>query len=880
MDADISEVMPNVSQKSESVAEFLLSEEGQLLPEAEDLRQVVRAIRGLVNLSTAQLERLFVGHVDLCSYRLDAWQTGCFYRRLQQQRYPAASGGEFARRVQGLYLGAFGWLEDLRPSPEPVPADLSAIPATLHDPQQDGALFEQPGNAGFIHAPSLNHATTAAVLRNAYLTHFDPAHPEKMAVDLSSERVRTALAFLEGVRNGQELGALLGYQFERGLHDRYGDPTLNRFIPMFREKFPLIADKITESETGQQIETKEARNVFDGYALVEAVFLSDQPLEYKYGIPGLPPPNSKKGRAIQAEVARMAESLDAIADLSLAEGVYQVTQGNFDRAGAMLKAMTQGESPPEPEIVRTPRSGAALTQRVALHLQTGPVTSRWPGALTRRAVVEPGLNAWLGDLLPLPGKIHYHVRLGGGVPALQKLAGLGLQPIDLVYLVGDDLSGETTELENRIIFNNRRSQKNDSLDVQIDFQANPADPQAVTLFELLPLLRALRRLVTASRPLGASDYGLPSETTSDLAAEPNPQGIVLSELKTRLQTLLTAFSAAVSALGLAIPAGGNPSQANAERLRTALRGLADFGLPDAFPLSAFGATSQAKATLTSQAANVHTVAVRNLASAQALKTSADDAALPAPERLARYRSAAQAVFGPAFNLIPNFTFQDARELRAAAAFRDALPPNNLTRHHKDNPLIVEEWLQGAARVQPNLDALETIAILGENFGAPRTQLKPIQLPFDKDDHWLAVEFPAGYLPQGEFLSIVQVLPAVGFRPAEPQKGLLIDEWTEIIPSKSEVTGIAFHFNQPNTEPPQTLLLAVTPEVTGAWTWDKLVDILRDTLRRAQMRAVEPEQLGDTVYGQFLPAILTPVASRRFATISTDLIHQTAVEFRD
>ena len=44
-----------------------------------------------------------------------------------------------------------------------------------------------------------------------------------MAVNLSSERVRTALAFLEGIRHGQQLGALLGYQFERGLHDRYDD---------------------------------------------------------------------------------------------------------------------------------------------------------------------------------------------------------------------------------------------------------------------------------------------------------------------------------------------------------------------------------------------------------------------------------------------------------------------------------------------------------------------------------------------------------------------------------------------------------------------------------------------------------------------------------
>ena len=96
----------------------------------------------------------------------------------------------------------------------------------------------------------------AAVLRGAYLTHFDPAHPEKMAVNLSSARVRTASSLLDGVRNGQELGALLGYQFERGLHDGHGDPSLNQYIPLFRAQYPLLADKITPDESGSPIETK------------------------------------------------------------------------------------------------------------------------------------------------------------------------------------------------------------------------------------------------------------------------------------------------------------------------------------------------------------------------------------------------------------------------------------------------------------------------------------------------------------------------------------------------------------------------------------------------------------------------------------------------
>lgn len=931
LDEDISKVLKQ-EESGRSIAEFLLSERGLSLSQAVNLRETLESIRALTDLSTAQLERAFAEHIDLCSYRLDAWQTGCFNHRLQQQRFPPESEGKFDNRVQGLYLGAFGWVEDLHPAPEMTPADLTSIPTSLHDPQQDGMLFEQPGNAGFIHGPSPNHAVTAAILRNAYLMHFDPDQPEKMAVSLSSERVRIALAFLDSVRNGQELGALLGYQFERGLHDRHNDPSLDKYIPLFRQQYPLLAEKITPTLEEEAIDSngpippKEARNVFDGYALVEAVFLKEPKLEYPYNITGLPPIETQDAQekahiaAIQAEVARMADSLDAIADLALAEGVYQVAQGNLDRAGSILKAMTQGENPPDPEIVRTPRTGAAITQRVALHLPIGENANRWPGPTIPRAIVEPGLNAWLGDLLPNPDKITYTVSLAGGPQLKQNLAALRLQPIDLVYMIGDDLAGETTELESRIIFENRRQGIDDNLEVRLNFMVEPENPLLVNLFELLPLLRALRRFVTSSRPLGARDYQLPSETSVDFTENPNPLEIISNALKSaeelerRVGTALSAFRKEIEEkLKAAIPPNGedgqpDANQANADNLRVALRTLSDFGVPDAFPLSAFGESGEAKSTLTRQAVNIQAIvalnldkaetakgtgddalatakesqniAEQNLGNAESLKAAGDKALTSVDQSIVHYRTAAQLIFGPAFNLIPIFSFNNQAELQAAAAFRDANPPNNLTRHHKDNPLLVDEWIEGAARVQPNLSTLETITVLGENFGQPRTQQKPLQLPFLDTDYWVAVEYPETFIPEGEFLSMLQVLPASGFKAAEAQSGLLIDEWVETIPSRSETTGIAFHFNQPNSEPPQVCLLAVTPQVTGTWTWDKLVGILQDTLQRAKQRAVEPEQLGDTAYAHLLPAVIAPIASRRFATITTDFVHQTSNRFLD
>jgi hypothetical protein len=897
LNEDISNVLDG-QEPGTTVGDFLLSDPGLQRAESIHLRETVESIRVLAHLSTAQLERVFTEYLDVCSYRLDAWQTGFFSWRLLQQRFPPVVDpatppqniNSYKKPEQGIYLGAFGWLEDLRPAEPLVPADLSSVPTSLHDPTRDGDLYEQPENKGFIHGPSINHAITAAILRSAYLNHFDPAHPEAMAVNLSSERVRIALTLLDGVRNGQELGALLGYQFERNLADLYPGLALSQYFNDFRKKYPVMADKIppevtATSQPSETTEVKEARNVFDGYALLDAVYHREPPANnaiYPYGVDNLPASGSPGAKAIECEVAGMAESLDAVADLCLAEGVYQATQGNFERAGAMLKVMTQGESPPEPEIVRTPRSGITITQRVALHLPIDGNAERWPGRATARAEFEPGLNAWLGDLLPDVNRIVYSVSLAGGKSNEDDLSRLIIQPIDLIYMIGDDLNGETTELESRIASFFRIKANNDALDVKIDFKAKPKKPRSINLFALLPLLRALRRIVTSSRPLSDLDYQLPSVANTNPKEKPLPQGVDLDKLEKRIQKVLEDFVDAVKNLNSKIPpndSSGKPDShlANAADLRTALRKLAEYGVPDAIPHSAFGAADQAKSILTLQAVNISQIVAKKRKDATDAKTAGDKATSEA-EKIAHYRTAAQAIFDPSFNFIPAFDFSNQDELDAAAEFRDADPSHGLTRFHQDDPFLVDEWIEGAARVQPGLNTMETVMLLSENLVKASLDCKPIQLPFRSGDHWMSVDYPEAFQPEGDYVSILQILPQQEFKPQRLQSGLVIDEWVEIIPSKSEVTGISFHFNQPNSEPPQVCLLAVTPEITGVWTWEKLVAILQDTLARAKQRAVEPDDLGDLVYSQLLPALISPIASHRNITITTDYVHYTARKY--
>lgn len=949
MEASVNQVMPQLSQANIAIGDFLVTPEGLNLPAAFTLREVRDSIAGLELLKTAELERLFAEHVDLCSYRLDAWQTALFAKRLERLNLLRESPIEAGPAKRGLHLGAYGWLENVRPAQAPVQVSPDEIPADL---REDGiAVIEQPDNGGYIHGPSINHAVAAAVLRNAYLTHADQGNADHFSIKLTSDRVRTAFSFLEGVRNGQELGALLGYQFERALHDRYvvDGVALDQFILAFRTKYPLVADKITPDEANEVIDKKEASQVVDGYALLEAVFLQDPPLQYPYGVEGLPA-NDGVRQAIIAEVGRLEDTLDAIADLSLAEGVFQVTQGNYERAGAMLKALSEGNAPPEPEIVRTPRSGTVVNHKLVVHFATDDVASPWSVPSTPKSLAAPGLNKWLADLIGSPDSLQFSVSydLDVSITAIS-LAELELQPIDLIYLIGDQAGAiegsqqinDLTELEARIDYAFRLKRQDDDPDwdssgrATIHFMSRAgfpsSDPQPRTFFESLPLLRNLRRLVTSCRPLGADDYSLPSEESTDPGAGENPKRWDLPAMKQALDqaaaTLKDILEKDLKDVIASIPPNAlskDPAEAGdlsgidydgLDGLRSILVKLSYFGLPGAFPKQAVLPELDANATdaerlallrarqsLIEQAFLTYEQGTNRHTQAELLSTftglsQEEFDRLTVEGKAGIYQQAGALILGDAFRFIPTFVFKNRPEIEAAHAFSSETSPdqslmrfthgrlksaaaNSVIQDWRD--LAVEEWLQGVAAVREKVGLVDQVQTYQETFAGEDFAFKALQLPFDEKAHWIALEFPEvspeqlddpdTFVPTGDFLSIVRQLP-VAYSASAAQSGLLIDEWNEVIPNRIETTGIAIHYNQPNTEPPQCLLLAVSPVINGQWEWDDLVDTLTDTFDRAKRRAVEPDFLRETPYAQLLPAVLSTFTSHPFGTISTNLAAQ-------
>ncbi|MGH8602541.1 MAG: hypothetical protein ACREXR_07120, partial [Gammaproteobacteria bacterium] len=585
----------------------------------------------------------------------------------------------------------------------------------------------------------------------------------------------------------------------------------------------------------------------------------------------------------------LKDSLDAVKDLLTAETVYQLAQGNFERAGAVTKALSDSVPIPEPEVIQTPRGTVfGFTNRMAVLFGQDGGNPWAPIPLTPRASAEPALNAWLGKLLSDPGRIRCRLAQAirkedgtaeeiAGTEAFLPLSDLGLQPLDFVYLVGNELEGGATELEARLVYAYLQTQVlQDQANVVIEFFRNgqPGDPKVKSFAEILPLCKKLKTLISECQPLSARDFDPPSR--KNLGATPdNPGALDLTDLQTRIETAQNALRnhwQGLGALPLAITIEGTTLSADLKTvaltleekkltiedtafvfadlgmplLRDHLRALANFGIPDAFPRSAAGTETKDKILLLTQGFALLHTADKILAEAETALQDAEKPSIDAINQARHLTRAGKAVLGENFNWMPSFAFTNAADVQSAWNDRALIASTG----------DVSEWLQSTSRVRPKIERWESIRLFADVLNAAEPEVVPIQLPYLAHDNWLAVEFPAGRLLQHDTLSIALHAD----RPVNTthlHKGFLIDEWMETIPQREEITGIAMNYNQPGATAPQCLLLCVTPEETGHWKWDHLTGTLNDTLQRAKRRAVEPSDLDQTSdWSALLPALVS------------------------
>ena len=871
----------------------------------------------LAELPINQLERHFAEVMDLCSYRLDAWQLGIANKRLQELQKPGNNNS--------VFLGSYGWLENLKKGKKRTEA--LDIPESLYK-KGDGAICRDQDNQGFIHTPSINHAVTVAILRAGYLANLDnPDYAENMAINLSSQRVRKALKLFDQVQKGLDIGVVLGYQMERGLHEAFVESgqELDRYIYDLRTQFPAYTLLDKDASNEDAMEQNLPAQVINGMLLLESVRAILAGRNYKNLLKGMfsiqyeiceaigIDPNTPKSiiASIFREIDHLANSLDAMGDLVFSESIYQMVQGNHVRSAALFSAIAEGRTPPEVQITATPRTGNVLTQRAILQLTPVALGSskhfaeigsgktilldakpiHWKDILfTVRAFAEPTLNKFFGEQIGDPNLIRCLFTFEEeGLPTTDfiRLADLNLQAIDVVYLMNSSDENMGAEMDARIAYFVREKHAlAKDVELKLDYQTRSdlllgdeetMIPEIKTFQEIMPVLNSLFKISSNCRPTTAEDYYVPGNDDLPQADQQQLDELDLfyrhEDLLNKLNRLIQETKNYFNQLGIDFT---NPMEVKAaeysfaaiEFARNQLAYMAEFGLGNSFPNNVVESDEKTAKELYNQLA-----ASLNLLQEQYAKAQIDLTAyhkMGNEMKIETLTEAMQQVLGKAFRLICPFKFKNLNELKTQIE----LPKQQgILRNMKS--FEMDQWQHGVAKVRENMNTIDMLSVLAQTFDVDFPEPRPIQLPLEYPenesgeaicDYWLGAEFPADYEPESDKLSLVVYQPELVNQGGsnDIRTGLLIDEWIEIIPNKEETSGIAFNYDQPDTEPPQTLLLAISPELKGNWKWENLLYTIEDTLDLTKIRLMEPEHLDQSMFSQVLPAIYgeaVPVSKR-------------------
>lgn len=702
---------------------------------------------------SAELELRFRESLGLFMNRLDAWHTSFAARELAERR---------VKHERGTTLGGYGWLLDIRPSNEAV-------------------------TDGFIHASSMNHAKTAALLRSGWKGYGTATSDHPLSVDLTSTRVRTAHWILDGVRNGQDLAQILGARFERSLRD--ARPRLDLFIDEVRG----IVNAGKDTPTPKSV-------IADGWLIARAYAENPAPedAEARLALDALFGPGSSVGNARRRSAARrlcrkLAQELDGVADLLMAQSVHSLAQGNMAETASVLNfgGDTQG-AVPQINVTSTERQARQITHRIVALLPEVP-----PTATNAITAAEPGTHSLLRDRLPDPAGVEARYRLmrdGRQIAAgYVALSDTGLDAVEAMCLTGraDTQADAPIGRAMRALID-VPLEDGDTLDLHPD----RARRNRISLDDFGIIASAGQDAFQGLRAMTAADLASPEAT--DTPTDQRDEG----DLDTRIDRAVEALTALRDAL-----------QDGSDVRTTALR-LAALHVP--------GALALAEAPEDDASAVVDAVEAR--------LAILDDPDLDQTDRLAQ-------VIGRQLPVVPILTGLGGGEITAS---RDRLDAQ--TAHAADI------WWRQVRHVNRHAD--EVGAFLDLTFDASRPPIRSAQLP-ELGEDWLATARPGDPLGGRLVLSAVTNGDRLG---GDRAAGLVVDSWTEDVPNQTQQTGVAFHYDSPTSRAPQCILMPLLVGVEKTIE-DEVFANLESVIAQMKLRGVGPDRQVST--GHILPMTYLP-----------------------
>jgi hypothetical protein len=551
-----------------------------------------------------------------------------------------------------------------------------------------------------------------------------------------------------------------------------------------------------------------------------------------------------RAQKFAAAFADLDTAAEAVADALVAEGVHQLASGRTEAAGALFSATASGgHVDGDLDVLREPRAGSAITNRLVLLVEEAGGVDGWDRTRPR-AVLAPEVERWAETVLGPPSRWRAKVR---GAASGQSLADLGgLCAIDVVVESAAAGPGNRPPLEQRLAAA--------AGVVTADFVVE-SDGDGPKWAALLALAGAVRDVLATARPVVPADLDPgPQAQRPDAGVVRSPAGPTLTALyplADRVADLLDALAAGARAVASA------PADAPVEPLLAPFTALGLAGSIVAAPVlaDAYTAAAAANAILT-DADRVIDDTVASLVSPD------DDNPPPIGTRRERLRVVCRA--SRAVDILVDL----ARRVAGSAvvplpAVASALNDHRLLVDDERAPssAAVEEWLGRVARVRTSAANYDDLRLFVEAGGGEPDPLAVAQLPLVDGEAWLGGalapdDAPRNALrawrrPSGPRAHVV-VAGAPELATGGTARGLVLDEYVEVLPAPTATTGLALHYDAPNARPPQSVLLAIQPDPAQSWGWELLEAIVLETLALAQMRLVELDDLSSTGVDEYFP----------------------------
>lgn len=811
---------------------------------------------------------------DIFTHRLDAWLSGILSLLYKGHEHLPC-------------VGSFGWVFNLEERPRKELTNKEEIIKSMRlEKSKDLKLCENlsEDNDHYIVTPSIQHAYTAAVLRSGYINNRKKNSDNHVCVNLSSMRVRLALKLIDSLKTNRSLAVVLGADFERNLHDDKEE--LDKYIYILRQMYPLSIN--IEAGNNDSRVNDYTMQVVNGEALLNS-FLE----KWNYNGPLSQwleanmkkldifqklnlDKNSAHRKAIFRILEKLADSYDALCDLLLSEGVHRLVMGDKPSYIAISNYLATGEgSLPDPEIVNMPMEKVVVSYKSGVALPFVETLSNKP-----LCSASPSINAWIeqqiGDLDKIVFLVKKESPSGYSDTYICSLKSIGITGIEYVYL--SSYAGtfkNYLEIKVRLLMENYRDK------ITIDFDTNNSlldiSSDNIDLYKDQVRISKIRSVILNSRAMTPSDW-----QSSILESDCEEVLLDKQDLIDRYDSVLAKNNDIYDGLKKWLEQAAKTQELSDKQIFAVyelISSCIETGLvnePNGFNPSVFIEENDAvldiqkfEKTIGHQIKLVENIKyVFDTLSERIDKASALINGQSSEIRPETYEEAIRILTFKNFKVEKTYSYAGVEGL---LDFKSVLN-NDLKTYANIDEDRFDDWQDEIADVRTGMRDWQQLSMVQTAYDVDMGRISIIQTDENdniKSDYWMGTE-----VPKEQYLSDADTLILYNSNTVEinnnlPMRicGLVFDSWVEYIPYMKHQAGLAINCDKPDNEAPQSLLLAIHPEVNrlsnAHWNSDILLDVMGYTRLLAMNRAVEPDHL----YANGRTNLIYPLIGRTLITYS-------------